>query len=137
MKLPSLDAKVFSSRRKNMLELTKRAPFTLERRLIGGEQQRDLVFDRDVENGSISIGLFHVPLATTGAGASTTGRTSAERLALRLCGRLLRDARRLLPSSDRDSRRSPTRHRRACERRSRRSRCRRRPTRAARASERF
>ena len=78
--LPSVDANVFSSRRKNMLELTKRAPFTASAASFAASSMPTLSSIATL-NGSISIGLFHVPFATAGAGASTTGRTSAERFA--------------------------------------------------------
>ena len=90
-----------------MLEFTNRAPFTRKRRLIRGEQQRDLVFDRDVERIDLDRTL---PRAIGDDGRRREHYRTNERRAIgaRLCDGLLRDARRLRPSSDRDSRRSPT-----------------------------
>ena len=104
-----------------------------ERRLIGGEQQRDLVFDRDAERIDLD-GTLPRSVATAGAGASTTGRTSAERLAracatacfaTRVTSSFVRSRLAAKPHEPLDER---------ANRRSRMSRCRKRPTRAARAS---
>jgi hypothetical protein len=77
---PSVEANVFSSRRKNMLELTKRAPFTASAALFAARRRLTLS-SIGTSNGSIAIGLFQVPFAMAGVGASTTGRTSADRFA--------------------------------------------------------
>jgi hypothetical protein len=76
----SLDANVFSSRRKNMLELTKRAPLTLSAAAFAASSSATFS-STGTSNGSTLIGLRQVPPGVRSFGASTTGRTSDGRLA--------------------------------------------------------
>jgi hypothetical protein len=74
MNEPSVDANVFSSRRKNMLELTKRAPPLSAAALAAS--RRPTLSSIAMLKGSTSIGVRHVPSGVGVTGASTTGRTS-------------------------------------------------------------
>src|SRR6185437_5173710 len=69
---PSLVISVFSSRRKNIADVTLRTPFTLAASALAASSSATLSTIGTV-NGSVSIGLFHSPIWLPGVGASTTG----------------------------------------------------------------
>jgi hypothetical protein len=78
---PSVEAKVFSSRTKNIDEVTKRAPATLSAASFAA--RRSATFSSiATSNGSVSIGERHVASRWTSAGASWTGRIRVAALAL-------------------------------------------------------
>ena len=74
-----MEAKVLSSRRKNMLELTKRAPALSAAALAA--RSTPTFSSTGTLNGSISMSLFQVPFGVAVTGASTTGRTRVTLLA--------------------------------------------------------
>src|SRR6478672_7488506 len=74
---PSVEAKVLSSRRKNMLEFTNRAP-ALSAAALAARSTPTLSSTATVK-GSISIAERQVPLGVGVTGASTTGRTTVTR----------------------------------------------------------
>ena len=82
---------VFSSRRKNIPELTKRAPDTFSAASLAA--RRSATFSSmATSNGSCWIADRQVPRWLPGTGASVTGRTSAARLA-RACATACRATR--------------------------------------------
>ena len=80
MYVPSVDANVFSSRRKLMNELTKRAPAFIAASFAASSSAT--LSATGTVNGSTLMGLFHSPPGVGVTGASVTGFTSAARFAL-------------------------------------------------------
>ena len=93
--VPSLVASVFSSRRKNIPEFTNFAPATLSAAAFASSSSATFS-SIGTSNGSISAGPRQVPFAVGVTGASTTGRSSAARFAMRLRDGLLGDAHHLI-----------------------------------------
>ena len=85
---PSLVINVFSSRRKNIDELTLRTPFTLSAASFAASRRATFSGIETVK-GSTLIGLFHSPIWFPGVGASTTGLSWLARFAL-ACSRAAR-----------------------------------------------
>src|SRR5450759_1063749 len=78
---PSLVISVFSSRRKNMLEVTLRTCLTFAASALAA-RSRATLSTIGIGNGSVWIGLFHSPTWLPGVGASTTGWSWLARFAL-------------------------------------------------------
>src|ERR1019366_5748639 len=78
---PSLVISVFSSRRKNMLEVTLRTCLTFAASELAA-RSRATLSTIGIVNGAVWIGLFHSPTWLPGVGASTTGWSWLARLAL-------------------------------------------------------
>jgi hypothetical protein len=71
--VPSVEAKVFSSRRNVIDEVTKRTPATFIAASLAARSSATLSATGTV-NGSTSMGLRHSPLGVGVTGASVTGR---------------------------------------------------------------